>query len=316
MVPESRTAAAPRSSRALSPWRSMLVTSSSTKRAPGWCSWRSRTSCIRETVCTHPALEVGGHLERRAERPPRRHHQQVSGEPAGHLGQLGVRADGQGVAAEPGGLAGQPTEPEAVPVALRDRHEPGLGLGDRAQVRAPAVPVDREGEAHRARAVHGELEAAVEQRSQGEVPLAGVLDRLAAGADLELDQAGVRVVGVEGVGDAPQVVDARPRRQGVAHHRPLDGVRAADVALLGGRGAVGVPRVGADADRDRRRDEVALVVGQPEREPVGLLAAHGLGHGPEVAQRARREVVALGRVHVEVVERLEVGRAPSRRSSG
>ena len=64
----------------------------------------------------------------------------------------------------------------------------------------------------------------------------------------------------------------------------------------------------ADAHRDRRRDEVALVVGQPEREPVGLLAAHGLGHGPEVAQRARREVVALGRVHVEVVERLEVGR--------
>ena len=40
-----------------------------------------------------------------------------------------------------------------------------------------------------------------------QVPLADVLHRLAAGADLELHQSDVRVGFVEGVGDAAQVVD-------------------------------------------------------------------------------------------------------------
>ena len=62
----------------------------------------------------------------------------------------------------------------------------------------------------------------------------------------------------------------------------------------------------ADADHDRGGDQVALVPGEVEPEPVGVLAAQGVGHHPEVGQPARGEVVALGGVHVEVVEQLEV----------
>ena len=147
-APEPSTAAAALRSRAVRPWRSMLVTSSTTNRAPGRRSWRSPHVLEPGDRVHDPAVQVVGHLERRPERPPRGQHQQVSGEPGGHLGQLGVGADGEGVAAQPVRLAGQPAEPEPVAVALRDRHQSGLGGGDRTQVGAPAVAVDREGEAH------------------------------------------------------------------------------------------------------------------------------------------------------------------------
>ena len=207
---------------------------------------------------------------------------------------------------QPAGLAGQPAEREAVAVALRDRDQARGGVGDRAQVAAPAVAVDGEGETHRA-PPHVQVERRVERPVERQVPLADVLDGLAAGADLELDQPDVRVVGVEGVGDAAQVVDVGAGGDRVADHRPLDGVGAADLALLGGGGAVGVPRVGADPDRDGGGDQGALVAGGVEPDPVGVLGAERLDHGAEVGQRARREVVALGGVHVEVVEGLEVG---------
>ena len=48
------------------------------------------------------------------------------------------------------------------------------------------------------------------------------------------------------------------------------------------------------------------MAGEVEPDPVGVLGAQRLGHGPEVRPAARGEVVALGGVHVEVVEELEV----------
>ena len=62
----------------------------------------------------------------------------------------------------------------------------------------------------------------------------------------------------------------------------------------------------ADPDRDGGGDQVAVVPGEPQLDPVGVLGGQRLDHGVEVAERARGEVVALGGVHVEVVERLEV----------
>jgi hypothetical protein len=64
--------------------------------------------------------------------------------------------------------------------------------------------------------------------------------------------------------------------------------------------------VGADADQDGGGDQVALVAGQVEPDPLGVLGAHRREHGLEVAQRPGREAVALGGVDVEVVERLQV----------
>src|SRR6478735_11786676 len=83
-----------------------------------------------------------------------------------------------------------------------------------------------------------ELERLVDGAVERQVPLAGVLDGLAAGADLELDEPHVGVVRVEGLGDAAQVVDVSAGGEGVPHHRPLHGVGAADLALLRGRRAV------------------------------------------------------------------------------
>ena len=151
MLPESRTAAAPRSSRALRPWRSMLVTSSSTKRAPGWCSWRSRTSSIRETVCTTRRWRSAG---------------TSSAAPNGRHGVITSRSPGNRPATSgsseyvPTARVSQPSHaalrasrpsPKPYPLPFATGTRPGLGLGDRPQVRAPAVPVDREGEAHVAR---------------------------------------------------------------------------------------------------------------------------------------------------------------------
>src|SRR3954447_20813462 len=112
--------------------------------------------------------------------------------------------------------------------------------------------------------LHVQREGPVDQRVHREVPLSGVLDRLASGAHLELDQADVRVVRVQGVGDAPQVVDLRPGLQRVPDHRPLHRVGAADLALVGGGRAVGVPRVRADPDPDGRGHQVVLVAGRGE----------------------------------------------------
>jgi hypothetical protein len=96
-----------------------------------------------------PCREVVG--QGRAGRAPGRQHQQVAVEPLHDLGQLVVGADGHGVHAEPVGPAGEPAQPETVPVALGDRHEPGRLVDDRAEVAAPAFAVDGESEAHRLR---------------------------------------------------------------------------------------------------------------------------------------------------------------------
>src|SRR3954452_11127253 len=129
---------------------------------------------------------------------------------------------------------------------------------------------------------HVQRESLVEQRRQRQVPLAGVLHRLAPGADLELDQPHMRVLRVERLGDATQVVDVGAERERVADHLPLDRVRPTHLALLGGGGTVGVPRVAADADPDRGRNEIALVTGQVEADPVGLLGEERREHRVEV----------------------------------
>src|SRR4051812_11407176 len=83
-----------------------------------------------------------------------------------------------------------------------------------------------------------QLESLEQHLVQRQVPLTQVLGRPPAGAELELDQPEVRVVLGQRVGDATQVVHGRSRGGGVAHHRPLDRVRATHLALLGRRGAV------------------------------------------------------------------------------
>src|SRR4051812_17880593 len=111
-------------------------------------------------------------------------------------------------------------------------------------------------------------ERPVDQRVEGQVPLPGVLHGLAPRADLELDEADVRVVGVERVGDPAQVVDLRAGRHRVADHRPLDRVGAPDLALVGGGGAVGVPGVRAHPDPDRRGHQVLRVVGEVQPDAI------------------------------------------------
>ena len=159
----------------------------------------------------HPPAERG--VGRRVEGPPRREHEQVAGVPVRDLGQLLVGADGERVDTQPLRLAGQPAEREAVAVALGHRHQPGCDLGEVAQVGAPALAVDGEDQAHGLPPSHVEVEGLVERLVQRQVPLAGVLDGLAAGADLELDQADVAVLGVEGRRDAAQVVDVGTGRR-------------------------------------------------------------------------------------------------------
>jgi hypothetical protein len=98
----------------------------------------------------HPAGRevLGGDLARRA---PRGQDHQVAGEALDDLGQLVVGADREGVDAEPVGLAGQAAETEAVAVALGDRRQPGVGVGDLTEVLPPTVAVDGQRQAHEAR---------------------------------------------------------------------------------------------------------------------------------------------------------------------
>ncbi len=92
-------------------------------------------------------VEVGG------ERSPGGEHQQPAVVAGGQVGQLGVGADGDGVDPQPGRLARQPAEGEAVAVALAHRHQARVGVEHRAQVGAPPVAVDGQGQAHRAPSV-------------------------------------------------------------------------------------------------------------------------------------------------------------------
>jgi len=154
------------------------------------------------------------------------------------------------------------------------------------------------------------LEGEVEERADGFVPFPEVGDGLASRADLELDEPQLRVVGRQALGDAAQVVDVCSGVAGVAHHAPLDGVGAADLAFRGGGGAVGVPGVGADADEGGGRHQVALVFGQVDAHPVGFLGVEGVPHGFEVGQPAAGEVVAFGGFQVDAVEPGQVGAFP------
>ena len=58
----------------------------------------------------------------------------------------------------------------------------------------------------------------------------------------------------------------------------------------------------ADPYPGGRGHQVALVVGQVEPDPVGVLGQQRGEHGLEVRQRPRGEVVPLSRLHVERVE--------------
>ena len=116
---------------------------------------RSVRSSTRLTVwMTRPAI-AGSTSMRRAERTPRGEHEQAAVVPAGDLRAAPRRCRPRGcrrpetLVVQPLRLAGEPAEGEAVAVALGDRDQPGLGRRDRAQVVAPAVTVDGEGEAHR-----------------------------------------------------------------------------------------------------------------------------------------------------------------------
>src|SRR5471032_3015346 len=111
----------------------------------------------------------------------------------------------------------------------------------------------------RSSAAHVDVESLVEQAVQWQVPLADILHRRASGAQRELDESEVAVVRGEGVGDAAQVIDGRAAGGGIAHHLPLDRVRAAHVTLLRRGCAVGVPRVLADAHERRRGDQITFV---------------------------------------------------------
>lgn len=92
---------------------------------------------------------IGLLIFRRPERTPRREHQQVLVEARLDGRDLVVRPHGQRVDAEPLGFACEPGQAEAVAVALDDRHQCGFGVGQRAQVRTPAVTVHVQRQAHR-----------------------------------------------------------------------------------------------------------------------------------------------------------------------
>ena len=199
----------------------------------------------------HPV--VGRRLHGGAEGTPWRQHDHVAGEVDDRGADLVVGADRDGVQAERGRLAGEAGPAEAVAVALDHGHEAGVGLTRDlrwARHRRPSTLRVSDISAGSCRA-----EGLVERPVDREVPLADVLHCLATGADLELDQPDVAVVGVERVGDAAQVVDLGAGGQRVGDHRPLDGVGPTHLALLRRRGPIGVPHMGAHPDGGGRRDQ-------------------------------------------------------------
>ncbi len=80
---------------------------------------------------------------------PRREHEQRPVVAGSGGRDLGVRPHRERVHVEPRRPAGQPGHAEAVPVALGDRHQARVGGVEGAQVLAPAVAVDVEGQPHR-----------------------------------------------------------------------------------------------------------------------------------------------------------------------
>ena len=64
--------------------------------------------------------------------------------------------------------------------------------------------------------------------------------------------------------------------------------------------------MGADPDADRRGDQVTLVVGEVEPDPVGGLGGEGPEHRGEVRDRPRREVVPARGDEVQLVEGRQV----------
>lgn len=64
----------------------------------------------------------------------------------------------------------------------------------------------------------------------------------------------------------------------------------------------------ADPDEDRRGEHVALVLGEVDADPIGILRREGGVHRLEVGEPARGEAVALGGLDVGAVEGRQVGR--------
>ena len=117
--------------RAVMPWRRMQVSRSSTIAGRAGSRVEQDHEVARAgSRCGSTRPGGRSPAGTPAGRTPRRQHQQVAVEALGDLGQLVVGADREGVDAEPLGLAGQAAEAEAVAVALRDRHQPGVGVGD------------------------------------------------------------------------------------------------------------------------------------------------------------------------------------------
>src|SRR5215211_9134485 len=71
---------------------------------------------------------------------------------------------------------------------------------------------------HSSPAFHVEVESLVQQRIEGKVPFTEVLHRLTSGADLELDEAEVRITGLQPLGNSTQIVDRRTRLECVDDH--------------------------------------------------------------------------------------------------
>jgi hypothetical protein len=92
-------------------------------------------------------LGVLGQLHRqRVARVPRVEDDDGAGEHVPDLGDLRGNPDGQGVHAQPGGLLGQPLQPEPVPVALGHWHQAGRPGGLVGQVRPPERDVQVQGQ--------------------------------------------------------------------------------------------------------------------------------------------------------------------------
>ena len=112
--------------------------------------------------------------------------------------------------------------------------------------------------------------------------------------------------GVEGVGDAAEVVHRASCRVRIADHPPLECIRRTDIAIGGRRSPVGVPGVIADGDHEGCGGQVAFMVGEVEREGLAALPIQLAPHPLEVLQAARGEVVTGSGLDVDLMERGEV----------